>query len=324
MSDNNTPAISVIVPIYNVERYLPKCLKSICNQTFTNFEVLLINDGSQDNSAAIAQKLCDTDNRFHIIHKENGGLSDARNVGLQHAKGEFIAFIDSDDYIHPDYLSVLYNACIQNHADISYCRFKYSYFKTGITLKARPSSKAGVFDTETALDMLIRDNILHSYTWNKMYCKTLFTEHNITYPRMYFEDLATSARTLFHANRLAVTDQYLYYYVKRFNSIMSTMNAAKINDYLRSILIIRNYIQLQGAYDTYKDAIHALAGKAHIINIYSIVRQHLLHFDFRNMRHNLQINNQLFDYITSDTYEPIDGNPQLPFFVTQPGKSKTS
>ncbi|MGN0537059.1 MAG: glycosyltransferase [Acutalibacteraceae bacterium] len=322
MSDNNTPAISVIVPIYNVERYLPKCLKSICNQSFTNFEALLIDDGSQDNSAAIAQKICDTDKRFHIIHKENGGLSDARNVGLQHAKGEFVVFIDSDDYIHTDYLSVLYNACIQNNADMSYCRFKYSYFKTGITLKARLSSKTGVFDKEEALDMLIRDNILHSYAWNKMYRRTLFTENNITYPKMFFEDIATSAKVLFHAKKLAVTNQYLYYYVKHFHSIMSTMNAVKINDYLRSILIVRNYIQLQGAYETYKDAIYAFAKKAHAINVYSIVRQHLLYLDFKNIRLNLQTNDKIFNYITSDTYEPIDGNPQLPFFITQPGKKE--
>lgn len=317
MSDNK-PAVSVIVPIYNVSSYLAKCLESIRTQSFSDFEVLLIDDGSTDDSPAIAQGFCDSDNRFKLLHKKNGGLSAARNFGLQYAAGEFVAFIDSDDYIHTDYLSVLYNACINNDADVSYCRFKYSYFKTGITLKARLSSRTGVFDTEKALNMLIRDNVLHSYAWNKLYRRTLFADNNITYPEMYFEDIATSAKVLFHAKALAVTDKYLYFYVKHFGSIMSTMNTQKINDYLRSILIVRNYIQLQGAYDTYKQAICALARKAHIINIYSIIKQHIQHFDFKNMRRNLQTNGKLYAYITSDSYEPIDGNPELPLTITQP------
>lgn len=322
MSDKKHPIISIIVPIYNVEEYLPKCLETIRNQSFEDFEALLINDGTKDNSAVIAQKVCDEDSRFRLINKQNGGLSDSRNMGLKHAAGEFVVFIDSDDYIHKDYLKCLYSACVENGADISYCRFSYSYFKTGLTLKARLSSKTGTFEKQKALEMLIRDNILHSYAWNKMYRRSLFADNNIEYPKMYFEDIATSAKVLFHADKLAVIDDYLYYYVKRFGSIMSTMNSAKINDYLRSVLIVRNYIQIHGEYDTYKEAIKALATKARYINIYSIVRQHLLCLDFRGIRRNFKTNKKLYEYIISDSYTPTEENPVLPLFITQPGKKK--
>ncbi|HAQ0795523.1 TPA: glycosyltransferase, partial [Enterococcus faecium] len=101
--------ISIIVPVYNVEKYLKKCVDSILGQTFTDFELLLIDDGSTDNSGSICDELAKTDNRIKVIHKENGGLSDARNIGIEVAKGDFIGFIDSDDYIDEDMYAFLYN-----------------------------------------------------------------------------------------------------------------------------------------------------------------------------------------------------------------------
>ena len=315
----NNPKISIIVPIYNVEKYLNKCLKTIKAQTFTDFEVLLINDGTKDNSAAIAQKYCDIDDRFKLYTKENGGLSDSRNYGIKLAKGEYIVFIDGDDYIHKDYLNVLYHQCVDNDADMSYCRFKYSYFRTGITFPMFISAKEEVMKKNDALNILIRDNFLHSYAWNKMYKKSLFEDNNITYPNMYFEDVATSGRLLFHANKIAVSDRYLYYYLKRFGSIMSTMNAQKINDFLLSALVTRNYVQLNGHYDEYKDSIYKFAHKVHLVNMYSIVRQHLVHFDFRKMKYNFKMNNMAYQYIISDNYQPTKEMPDIPYKLVQPG-----
>ena len=318
----NNPKVSVIVPIYNVEKYLNKCLKTIKSQTFKDFEVLLINDGTKDNSAVTAQKYCDTDKRSKPYNKENAGLSDSRNYGLKLAKGEYIVFIDADDYIHKDYLYVLYHECVDNGADMSYCRFKYSYFNTGITFPMFISAKEEVMKAPDALNILIRDNFLHSYAWNKMYKKSLFDDNNITYPDMYFEDVATSGRLLFHANKIAVSDRYLYYYLKRFGSIMSTMNAKKINDFLRSALFIRNYVQLKGHYDEYKDSIYKFARKVHLVNIYSIIRQHLVHFDFRKMGYNFKMNKAAFNYIISDDYVPTEDFPDIPYKLVQPGWKK--
>ena len=111
---NNRPKISVIIPIYNVEKYIRKCLETIQEQTFRDFEVLMINDGTRDNSGKIAKEFAENDSRFTLYTKENGGLSDARNYGLARAVGDYVVFIDSDDCVTKDYLNVLYHECVDN------------------------------------------------------------------------------------------------------------------------------------------------------------------------------------------------------------------
>ncbi len=313
------PKVSVIVPIYNVEKYLDKCLRSLQEQTFRDFEVLLIDDGTPDNSMAIAQRFADADPRFLIFHKQNGGLSDARNYGIERATGEFITFVDSDDYVHRDFLKVLYHECADNGADYSYCRFKHSYFRIGLTLPSFISAGKEVMKTRDALNILIKDNYLHSYAWNKMVRRTLFTDHGITFPKMYFEDIATSSRVMYHANKVAITDKYLYYYVKRYGSIMATMDAQKIDDLIRSVLIVRNYIQGQGLYEDYRRSMRGFANKIRLVNIYSIFRQHILHLDFRKLGYNLKTNNRLYRFIVDDNYQWVEGFPELPYRMHQPG-----
>ena len=112
------PKISVIVPVYNVEKYLRRCLESIKNQTFTDWQAICVNDGSPDNSAQILQEFANADARFVIVNKENGGLSDARNVGMQYATGDYVLFVDSDDFIHPQTLEIAYSLALQNETDI--------------------------------------------------------------------------------------------------------------------------------------------------------------------------------------------------------------
>ena len=117
------PIISIIVPIYNVGKYLPKCIESILNQTFKNFELILVNDGSTDNSGVVCDDYEKKDTRIKIIHKSNGGVSSARNAGLYVAKGEYIGFVDPDDYIDKNMYEKLYRLCIDNNSDIAICRF---------------------------------------------------------------------------------------------------------------------------------------------------------------------------------------------------------
>ncbi len=316
----SNPEISVIVPIYNVEKYIGKCLESIKNQTFTDFEVLLIDDGSPDGSADIARSYCEKDKRFCLYSKKNGGLSDARNYGIERAKGEFVVFIDSDDYIHKDYLNVLYHECADNGADMAYCRFSYSLFGGKIIIPMIFAAGKEVMRTQDALNLMIRDNFLQSYAWNKMYRLSLFKDNNIRYPKMYFEDIATSARVLYHANKLAISNRYVYYYVVRSGSIMTTMNSRKINDLLRSLLITRDHIQRNGLYEHYRKSIRGVAIKMHFVNIYSILREHIAHFDFHGMGYNFRTNRELYKYITSDDYKPSDEFPDLPVKLMQPGK----
>ena len=113
--------ISVIVPVYNVEQYLERCVESIVNQTYKNLEIILVNDGSTDNSGELCDELAKKDNRIKVVHKENGGLSDARNNGERESTGEYIIFIDSDDYIHHEMLNTLYNQIVEKNADVSIC-----------------------------------------------------------------------------------------------------------------------------------------------------------------------------------------------------------
>ena len=119
--------ISIIVPVYNVEKYLEKCIKSILNQTFTDFELILVNDGSTDKSGVICDNYKNIDDRIIVIHKKNEGLSSARNSGLDIAKGRYIGFVDSDDYINNDMYHKLYEALIKNNSDISICKFVKVY-----------------------------------------------------------------------------------------------------------------------------------------------------------------------------------------------------
>lgn len=119
--------ISVIMPVYNMEQYLERCLKSVVKQTYSNLEILLINDGSSDKSGDICEQWAKQDRRIRVFHKENGGLSDARNWGLEYAKGEYLCFVDSDDYMEPDMLEKLLNALEKNAAEIAVCNFVYEY-----------------------------------------------------------------------------------------------------------------------------------------------------------------------------------------------------
>ena len=313
------PQVSVIVPIYNVEEYLDHCLSTIEKQTFRDFEVLLINDGTPDNSMDIAKRYAEKDKRFLIFNKENGGLSDARNYGLERAKGEYIVFVDSDDYLHEDYLKELYSQCTKHQADMSYCRFWHTYLKSGIKMPSLNPRKS-VIERDKALKMLIRDNFMHSYAWNKMYKRSLFDDNNIKYPIMYFEDVATTARLLFNANKIAVSDRYLYYYVRRAGSIMSTINAKKINDLLLSILIYRDYIIFHGEYDKFRSAINGASMKMSLVNIYSIVRQHLLSGNFKGCLTNLRTNHKLYKYLVSNIESVTNKLPDLPYHIRQPEK----
>lgn len=317
------PKVSVIVPIYNVEKYLDRCLRSIQEQSFEDYEVLMINDGSPDNSAAIAQDYENKDKRFKLFTKPNGGLSDARNYGIERATGDFIAFIDSDDYIHKDYLYTMYHECVDNDADMSYCRYKYELFDSGIKIPIIVSAAKEVMKTRDALNILIRDNYLQSYAWNKLYRRSLFIDNDIRYPKMYFEDIATSGRVLYHANKIAISDKYLYYYVRRAGSIMTTMDARKINDYMRSVLIVRNHIQEKGLYDEYKKSVRSMSKKMFLLNIYSIFRLHIITLDFRKLGYNLKVNRSAFKYLTSDQYiSNSELLPDIPYKIHQPGRKK--
>ena len=300
------PKISLIIPVYNVQEYIEKALQSVVNQTFKDFEVIIVNDGSKDQSVEIVKKFIKKYDNFRLINQENQGLSGARNTGLKEAKGEYIAFIDSDDFIENNFLEELYNLAVDNDADISYCNCKIYYPKMNWSLAMPFVSRSKVYSKQKALKTLIMDVRLHHYAWNKLYKKTLFTDNNIDFPNMFFEDIATTPRLLYFANKCAVSSKGLYHYTRRKGSILSTMNVKKVNDYTASLGIVRNFIDKQGEYDKYKINLKLYSLRVMFVNYYSIFDMHFREMNFKGMATNMKRSNDSIKYFVGKNYKTVD------------------
>ena len=230
------PKISIIVPIYNVEKYLTNCIDSILNQTFKDFELILVNDGSTDNSLEICKHYKDIDDRICIIDKKNGGASSARNAGLDIAKGEYIGFVDSDDYIHPQMYELLYNQIIKNKADISMCEFKRvsQFNKKELSDKVILNQEVEILNNKEAVVKLEEyGSVTYVVAWNKLYKKSLF--NNIKFKEgIIHEDEYIIHRLLYQVNKLVYIKKELYFYLQREGSIMDKKLNINSIDYLIS------------------------------------------------------------------------------------------
>ena len=252
--------ISVVIPVYNVDKYVGKCLSSLVEQTYRDFEIIAVNDGSQDNSLEILRHFEHRYDFVTVIDKENGGMSSARNAGMEIARGEYIAFVDSDDFVAPTYLEELYNACVENGADISCCYYYYRFVENDFLFEY-PFRCHGVYGNQEAMNKLLRDVQIQSLVWNKLYRRSLFADHGITFPAMCFEDMAIANRVFAHAMRVAVLDRPLYYYNQRPSSTLATMNANKINDFIRAIAMVRVSLERNGLFKKYRKSYLALTRK---------------------------------------------------------------
>lgn len=216
------PKISIIVPIYNVEQYLRKCIYSLINQTYKNLEIILINDGSSDNSGLICDEYAKKDDRIKVIHKENEGVSVARNIGLDIATGEYIFFIDSDDYLNTNAILILFDNLKKYDADISMCEYirVYDYNYKEKTIK----EDIKIYKNIEALEKLYNDTFTFHENYglfispgSKLYKKKLF--ENIRYPiGKFYEDGATIYKVLYNAKKIVHTNLILYYYYQRQGS----------------------------------------------------------------------------------------------------------
>ncbi len=250
----SNPKISVIVPIYNVEKYLDACLSSIQKQTFKDFEVLLINDGTPDNSMEIAQKYADADKRFTIFNKTNGGLSDARNFGLKKAKGEYIAFIDSDDRIRPKFLENLYRAITRFDADVAVCNFCLYYVnKNKIKRSGSFLQHNRLYDPISGMKELLNDRNMRFYVWNKLWRASLFTDNNIEMTKMFYEDIVICSQLFCHAKRIVTINYCGYIYTRAFSKYIEvSMSKTRINDYINTIPLVREYLSERNIYKKVK------------------------------------------------------------------------
>lgn len=239
--------ISIIVPIYNVEKYLEKCVKSIITQTYKNLEIILVDDGSKDNSGKIADELSKTDSRIKVIHKENGGLSSARNEGIKYVTGEYIAFLDSDDCIIPTFYEYLYDLIIKYNADIAqgyFLRIQDELIDEVNSIIDEANSKITVEEkvltNKEALNILygIKElpYIQEVVVWNKLYKKDVL--NNIIFPvGKLHEDEFTTHKILYNAPKIVVSNKFIHGYMQTKNSIMrKEIKLSRVKDCLGASL----------------------------------------------------------------------------------------
>lgn len=212
------PRISVIVPVYRVEAFLDRCIQSIAAQTYRNLEIILVDDGSPDNCPALCDAWEEKDPRIKVIHKKNGGLSDARNAGMAAASGELMGFVDSDDWIAPDMYQHLYDLLNADGSDIAACGVEMVW-EAG--MPSRMLTKAGrcVLNQEEAMRAIIEESWLKQPVWYKLYKTALIRD--IPFPvGKYHEDVFWSYQAVARAQSVSVSDKVGYYYVQRGGSIM--------------------------------------------------------------------------------------------------------
>ncbi len=227
--------ISVIVPIYNVEQYMERCIKSIQNQTYRNLEIILVDDGSPDNCGEICDQYAAEDERIKVIHKENGGLSDARNAGIEVASGEYYFLVDSDDWIHHQTVEIMMQMISKNSCDVAICGYQYAYEGKEYSDKELDIQtvlcKYDDVDGYTAQEIYFTNpdkRLVYTVPWNKLYHKDLFK--NIRYPKgKVHEDEFTTFKLLHEAKKIGIIEEELYYYFVRSDSIMGEFKASRFD-----------------------------------------------------------------------------------------------
>ncbi len=237
------PKVSVIVPIYNVEKYLEKCINSLLSQTLEDIQIILVNDGSKDNSGNIAKEY-EKNNKDRVIYveKENGGLSDARNYGLKYATGDFIAFLDSDDYIEKNAYEEMYNKAIEENADYVECDFIWEFPN-----KIRVDKQ---YPYKNKKEML---SFVRVVAWNKLIKRQLITDNNLEFPKgLRYEDVEFTYKLIPFINKFAYVDKPFIHYVQRKGSIANVQNerTAEIFTVLDNVI---EFYKKNNIYEKYRD-----------------------------------------------------------------------
>lgn len=250
------PKISVVVPVYNVEAYLEKCARSILDQSEPDLELLLIDDGSTDRSGGLCEEIAGTDSRVRVIHQENRGLGGARNTGIEAARGEWLLFVDSDDWLEPGLIEQSLKAAEQAGAnmvvpafrrvdeqgrDLGVIREKLP-LNTGLTLAQRP-------------DLLL----MHPCAWGRLYRTELFQKSGVRYPpRVWYEDLRTTLKLLPDAGRVVFIDAIGVNYLQRAGSIMNNLNLQRNVEIIEAFEDLLGWYKEQGLFERYRPELEYL------------------------------------------------------------------
>lgn len=241
--------VSVIVPVYNVEEYLEKCLESLVNQSLKDIEIIVVNDGTQDNSQEIIDRYSAKYTNVISVEKENGGLSDARNYGMQYAKGEFIAFVDSDDYVDLTMFEKMYNKAMREDLDIVVCdtviqHENYSYVHRSNLHFTEDKVRAYIYASPMACTRMVRRTIMEQFSFEK---------------GIFYEDLNLTPTYITKTRKVGFVEEPLYYYVQRQASIM---NQQKFNNKLLDIFKVTEHVkkvyEREGIFDEFHDEMEYL------------------------------------------------------------------
>lgn len=247
--------VSIVVPIYNVEQYLEKCVESICRQTYENLEIILVNDGSPDQCGQMCEEYAKKDNRIKVIHKKNGGLSDARNSGVKLATGKYLLFVDSDDYIAKDLVEKTVTVAEKNNCDM--VLYDYYYVEPdNVEIRSTivPANKVISLEQEHTLLLAATSACA------KLFNREFYVKANCPFPQgIYFEDLATTSIFFMRAKRVYYLKEPLYYYINRENSIMTGKNFEKSShDKLVALEHILSAYKKEGKYEEYRQELEYL------------------------------------------------------------------
>lgn len=238
---NMLPLISVIVPVYNVEEFLPRCMNSLLRQTYRNLEIILVDDGSTDNCSSLCDEFAKQDKRIKVIHKTNGGLSDARNAGMKVMTGEYVSFIDSDDWINIHFYEVLMDVMKKEDCDIVQCEREILYEEKGEFGSDIADYNVETYEAKEALELLIEEKRFKQVVWNKLYKR-----ENI---RLEFakgktnEDEFWTYRIFGEADKIAYVNVPMYYYFQREGSIINSLYSLKRLHAIEALVERYQYMQ---------------------------------------------------------------------------------
>lgn len=238
----NRVKISVIVPVYCVKKYLSRCIESIIRQSYDNLEIILVDDGSPDECGEICDKYAQQDSRIRVIHKKNGGLSDARNSGIDISNGEWIAFVDSDDCVAQDFIEVLYNNAVATGCLVSQCNYE-RFGETIPNNNVKRECEYVIIDSHDLLHEI--DCAKNTAAWNKLYRADLFED--IRFPKgKIHEDVATTFKLFVRAKKVCITQEKMYYYYVNTDSITTSKIKSNkldlIDAYWEQVEFLRNRI----------------------------------------------------------------------------------
>ena len=223
--------VSIVVPIYNVEKYIDECIISLIHQTYSNIEIILVDDGSPDKSGDICDRWAKRDNRIKVIHKKNGGLSDARNAGIKKSTGDFLAFVDGDDWLSINFIEKMVENIIKYKADMAVCKFARIFPDGNVNLNSRAPHKVEVLNKKEFFIKLTEDGEITNHIWRKVYKKDVFKDLEFPVGKN-FEDIYLMPKLVENCNRIVNLPDVGYYYRQNDEGIVKNITLKNIADHL--------------------------------------------------------------------------------------------